>query len=210
VVQNQGSALSYRSGRPVEVPSDNAPRKLPIAVLDLKAELDHVVAPRTSTDVLTRAIVTNTTELTLLAGSAAVFRAEEFVGRTTLELIAPGEEFELQLGVEDRIRVDRELISRVVGKNMLGSTGRDRAGYRTTVTNLLPRPARVTVIDQIPVARHPDIKIRMDQVEPKPAEWDEVGILRWRLEIPPFATAELHFTFTVEAPKGKPIHGLTI
>ena len=47
--------------------------------------------------------------LLLLPGPARVFHGTQFVGETALETVAAGEEFELQLGVDDQIRVERKL-----------------------------------------------------------------------------------------------------
>jgi hypothetical protein len=54
-----------------------------------------------------RATVTNTSSLLLLPGPARVFHGTQFVGESALETVAAGEEFELQLGVDDQIRVER-------------------------------------------------------------------------------------------------------
>ena len=54
-----------------------------------------------------RATVTNTSPLLLLPGPARVFHGPQFVRETSLPTVAAGEEFELQLGVDDQIRVER-------------------------------------------------------------------------------------------------------
>ena len=62
---------------------------------------------------------------------------------------APGEEVELALGVDDRIRVERELTRRTATKATLSATRRRDVEYRITVANHTPGPARVTVLDQV-------------------------------------------------------------
>ena len=53
----------------------------------------------------------------------------DFIGASPLKLTAPGEEFELYLGVDDRIYVKRELKAREVDKKFLQDKRRLQYGY---------------------------------------------------------------------------------
>ena len=98
----------------------------------------------------------------------------------------PGEEFELQLGVDDRIRVrKRELRRRSTGKTMLGGTRSIDIAYEITVENHRDRVARVSVHDHIPLSRDGDVKVRLRETNPKPNEQDELGELTWELTLDP-------------------------
>ena len=80
------------------------------------------------------ATVTNGT-LLLLPGRARIFHGTQFVGETHLDTVAPGEEFEVQLGVDDQIKVERKLRRHSVGKALLGGTRTIDIGYEITVEN---------------------------------------------------------------------------
>jgi uncharacterized protein (TIGR02231 family) len=146
------SAATYRPAGRTAVPADGGAHRTTVAVLELSAALDHVTAPVLSTEAHLRATVANDSAHTLLPGPAAVFHGTDYVGRTALETWAPGEQIELALGVDDRIRVERDLVRRVASKAPLGSTRRREVAYRTSIANHTPAPARVTVLDQLPVA----------------------------------------------------------
>ncbi|HET7016804.1 MAG TPA: mucoidy inhibitor MuiA family protein, partial [Streptosporangiaceae bacterium] len=98
-VSEAGAALAYQVQRPLVIPSDGSPHKTTIARFDLDAVLDHLAVPVLALEAYLRATVTNGSKLLLLPGPARVFHDGQFVGETTLETVAAGEEFELQLGV---------------------------------------------------------------------------------------------------------------
>lgn len=195
-------AATYQPARPVAVPADGAAHRAVVAVLELSAVLDYVTAPVRSPDVHLRATVVNSSPHTLLPGPASVFHGGDFVGSTPLPVWAPGEEVELALGLDDRIRVRRELVRRADTKATLGSTRRREVEYRTTVANHTPRPARVTVLDQLPVSRGEGITVRELRLDPAPDERAALGELIWRLELPPGASQEIAFGLRVELAKG--------
>ncbi|MEU3274124.1 DUF4139 domain-containing protein [Saccharomonospora sp. NPDC006951] len=204
-VEQGPAAATYRLARPVAVASDGSAHCGLVAELALGASLDHLAAPIADDTVYLRATATNRSEHTLPRGKASVFHGTEFVGTTRLDPWAPGEEVELALGADDRIRVKRELVKRTAGKAALSGTRKREAAYRITVANHGPRTATVTVLDQIPVSRDGDIVVRDVRATPDPVdsgESGELGELRWRLELAPGAGEEISFGFRVDAAKG--------
>lgn len=207
-IEQRGAAVSYRIERPVAVPSDGSPHTTAITTLELPARLDYITAPKLAEEAYLRATVRNASQASLLPGAASVFHEDEFVGRVTLDHVAPQEEFELQLGIDERIKVERELVRRTVEKNLIGNNRRTQVAYRITVTNLLPRQARVTVLDQIPVGRHESIKIRLQEVNPRPSEQTDLNQLTWTLDIGPQQKQEISYLFVVEHPRDLNVIGL--
>lgn len=201
------SAATYRPVRPVAVPADGTSHRATVAVVELPAVLDYITAPVRAQEAHLRAVVLNESPHTLLPGRAAVFHGGDFVGATQLPVWAPGEEVELALGIDDRVRVERELIRRTAGKSALTSTRRRDVEYRVTVANHTPRPARVTVLDQAPVARDEGITVRETLADPPPAQRTDLGVLTWRLELQPGERGEITFAVRVELAKGVELSG---
>ncbi|GAB3854343.1 DUF4139 domain-containing protein [Dactylosporangium cerinum] len=200
-------AATYRPARVVAVPADGTTSRATVLVLELASQLDHVAAPARSTDVHLRAVVTNSSQHTLPPGLAAVFHEADFVSKTTLSTWAPGEELELALGLDDRVRVERELTRRTATKATLGSTRRREVEYRTNVGNYTGRPVRITVLDQLPVSRHDQITVKETVLEPQPAERTDLGVLTWRLVIPEGQTQTVRLGYRVETGKGIELSG---
>lgn len=203
-----GVALVYRVPRPMEVPSDGAPHKTTVARFDLDAALDYVTVPALVPEAYLRATVTNATELLLLPGPANVFHDSEYVGASSVGTVAPGEELEVQLGVDDRIRIERELRRRSTSKAVLGGTRTIDIVYELSVENHRPEPARIRVHDHVPVSRDGDIKVRLRQADPKPVEHDDLGRLSWDLTLQPGETSTVAFGFAVEHPSNASVVGL--
>ncbi|WFE28709.1 DUF4139 domain-containing protein [Solwaraspora sp. WMMD791] len=201
------SAATYQPARPVAVPADGSAHRATIAVLELPARLDHVTTPVVTPEAHLRATVRNTSEHTLLPGPVAVFHDVDFVASARLPMWAPGEETELALGVDDRLRVERRLHRRAETKATLGSTRRREVEYRITVGNHTSRPATVEVRDQLPVSRDEAVVVRETVVVPPPVERTELGELSWRLSLAPGEGGEITLGFRVDLAKGVDVAG---
>ncbi|TDU83928.1 uncharacterized protein (TIGR02231 family) [Kribbella voronezhensis] len=206
-VEQGVTAATYTPPRPVAVPADGASHRATIASVGLDAELDYITAPVRSTDVHLRATVVNSSAHTLPAGKAAVFHEADFVGSAALPLWAPGEEVELALGLDDRIRVERKLVRRTASKATLGSTRRREVEYETRIENHTPRTARVTVLDQLPVARDHEIAVKPISTEPEPAEVTDLGVVTWKLDLPADDEVRIKLGFRVDTAKSVDLTG---
>ena len=203
-----GAGLAYRVQRPLAVPADGGPHKTMVARFELDAALDHLAVPVLAPEAYLRATVTNTSSLLLLPGPARVFHDTQFVGETSLETVAAGQEFELQLGVDDQIRVERELRRRSTGKAVIGGTRTIDVAYQITVENHRPDKTRVSVHDHVPVSADGDIKVRLRETSPDPAERNDLGELTWELSLDGGQAATIRYRFTVEHPAQVTVAGL--
>ncbi|TCC24451.1 mucoidy inhibitor MuiA family protein [Kribbella sindirgiensis] len=206
-VEQGVTAATYTPPRPVAVPADGATHRATIAAIELDADLDYITAPVRSTDVHLRATVVNSSVHTLPAGKAAVFHEADFVGSAALPLWAPGEDVELALGLDDRIRVERKLVRRDATKATLGSTRRRQVEYETTIENHTPRTARITVLDQFPVARDHEITVKRLTADPEPAETTDLGVVTWKLDLEPDAETTVKLAFRVDTGKSVELTG---
>lgn len=206
-VEQGVTAATYRPARAVAVPADGTAHRATVSVLRLEARLDYITAPVRAAEAHLRATVVNASEHTLPAGKAAVFHAGEFVGGTHLDVWAPGEEVELALGVDDRVRVERELVRRGATKAMLGASRRRDAEHRIRITNHTPAAARVSVLDQLPVSRDEGIVVREQRLDPAPQERTELGVLTWLLTLAPGESKDIHLGVRVESAKGVDVVG---
>ncbi|MDQ6695412.1 MAG: mucoidy inhibitor MuiA family protein [Chloroflexota bacterium] len=208
-LESSGAAVTYRVVRPVSIPSDGAPHKTTITTMDLDAQLDYVTVPRLAEEAYLRAKITNSSPFIFLAGSANIFHGADFVGATRLEMVVPKAELEVQLGVDDRIKVERELTGRQIGKTFIGNTRRTAFGYKITVTSHLDSPAQVTLFDQLPVSRNEEIKVKLQEASPTPTEQSDLNIMKWKLQLAPQQKQEVVFEFVVEQPRSVQVTGIT-
>ena len=205
--ESESGAVTYTVARPLAVPGDGSPHKTLIASLDLAAALDYLTVPVLAAEAYLRATVSNG-PLLLLPGQARIFHGPQFAGETRLDSVAPGEEFEVQLGVDDQIKVERQLRRRTTSKAVLGSTRTIDIGYEITVANHRDRTAVVSVRDHLPVSTDGDIRVKQREVSPAPAATDELGELSWTVTLAAGESAALRHRFTVEHPAQVTVAGL--
>jgi uncharacterized protein (TIGR02231 family) len=208
-VSESGAALTYRLAGAAGVPGNNEPRKVTIATVNFKPIVTYVTAPKREQVCYRRAEIKNDSAYSLLPGRAQLFEGDEYLGATGLDFVAPGQTFELALGADERLRVERELAARDVDKAfIIGDRRRLRYGYTIELENLRDSPQQVTVRDQIPVARDEQIKVKLDAADPKPSEQSELGQLEWKLTLERGAKRAIRFDFSVEHPRSMDVIGL--
>jgi len=207
-VSESGAALTYQIPSRADVPSGGGPRKVTVSTFKLRPELDAVTAPRLEPVCYRRAKVRNESPYTLLPGQAQLFENEDYLGATPLELAAPGQEFELALGADERLRVERKLIGRDVDKTLLADRRRIRYKYRIEVENLRDAAQVVFVRDQLPVSRHEQVKVKLDAATPQPTKHSDLNQLEWKLTLAPAAKVAVQLEFSVEFPRAMDVVGL--
>jgi uncharacterized protein (TIGR02231 family) len=208
-VDTSGAVVTYHVPAKVNVPADGEPHKVTVANYSLQPELDYVTAPKLVEAAYRRATVDNDSPYTLLPGGVNLFAGDEFIGTTSLELTAPQGEIELYLGVDDRVKVERELVRRDVDKSLLGGKRRVRYAYEIRLENLLAQDAKITVHDQIPASRHEDIKVKLESAEPAPSENTELNLLDWEITLAARQKQTIRFDFMVEHPQTMQVLGLS-
>jgi uncharacterized protein (TIGR02231 family) len=207
-VSESGAALTYQIPSRADVPSGGEPRKVTVASFKLRPELDAVTAPRLEPVCYRRAKVKNESPYTLLPGKAQVFENDDYLGSAPLELTAPGQELELALGADERLRVERELLGRDVDKTFLADRRRIRYKYRIEVENLRDTPQTLLVRDQIPVSRHEQVKVKLDAAAPQPSKHTDLNQLEWKLALAARTKQTVQFEFSVEFPRAMEVVGL--
>ncbi|MCC3527871.1 MAG: mucoidy inhibitor MuiA family protein [Microcoleus sp. PH2017_22_RUC_O_B] len=209
-VSREGSTVSFQVGGNTNIPSDGTPHKVTIFSENYPSKPEYIAIPRLVSFAYLQAIITNpTTGATLLPGKANIFRDNTFVGTLQLDNISPGEEFQLNLGIDEGLKIERELVERQVDKKLIGNQRRTTYAYRLILTNLQQVPAKLTLKEQLPVPRKEQIKVRLTQTNPKIVA-GEMGLLEWIISLPPQAKQELYYQFVVEHSPELTVIGLDI
>lgn len=207
-VQDSGTAVSFAVSGSVDIPSDGSPHKTTVHQLRFEAQVDYLAVPKHTDAVYRRAKMINDGPSPLLDGPANLFVGDEFIGKTRLEYTPHNGEVELLLGVEERMTIARELARRDVDKRLLRDNRQLRYGYEITVKNLLPQAAAIEIHDHIPVSRHEQIKIKLEEVKPQPHEKSDLNLMEWHLHLDAGAEEIITYTFVVEHPRAMTVIGL--
>lgn len=194
-------AVTFVIDQPLAVPSDNSVRKAFITTLSLEGELDYIAIPSQAEEAFLCARIKNTSDVTLLPGHALIFFGSQYVGKTDVKAVAPGETLSVQVGERERIRVRRQLTEHAATKPSAENFSRTEFIYRITLANETVEPIGLTVLDHLPFSRNKNIKVLVRAVSPQPVEQTELNIFRWRIELLPGERQEIVLGFAVEHPK---------
>nr|WP_230966700.1 mucoidy inhibitor MuiA family protein [Nostoc sp. NZL] len=209
-VSKEGSVVTFKLNGGGNIPSDGAPHKTTIFNDDYPCSFDYVAMPRLVSFAYLQANVKNNPNgATLLPGKANIFRDNVFIGTTKLENIAPGQEFKLNLGIDEGLKIERDLVERLVDKRLISNQRRITYSYRLFIINLLDKEVNLKLTEQLPISRNEQIKVRLSRSNPQ-IQLGEMGILEWQLTLPLQERREIYYQFNVEHPPDLMVVGLDI
>ena len=209
-MSQQGSVVTFQLGGGGNIPSDGNPHKATIFNDNFPCQFEYIAMPRLVSFAYLQATAKNRTDgATLLPGKANIFRDDVFVGTSNLENTAPGQEIKLNLGIDEGIKIDRELSERQVDKTFLAGNRRITYAYRLKLTNLLNSVNHIQINDQIPHSRTEQIKIKLLKITPQ-IQPGELGRLVWELDLPANGKTEINYQFSIEHPEGIRVQGLDV
>jgi len=213
--EEKGIAVVYKLPSKISVKSDKSEHKFPISSQILLAEFEYSSYPRVSPFAYLGSRVVNSKDLQLLAGRVNIFLEGDFVGSSHLDNIAPSEEFDLYLGIDENVKVKRECLEKKVDETLIAGipsrTKRTTFKYKLTVENYKSKKTKVKLFEAIPVSEDDRIKIKINEIsfEPEEQDWeDRKGIWLWELELDPQQKQEIFYTYTVEHPRDMQVEGL--
>jgi uncharacterized protein (TIGR02231 family) len=212
-VENQASAVVFAAGGRQTVRSNNQSHRITVAVLDFPATFRYSVVPKLVASAFLQAKIKNSSNYPLLAGPTSIFLDNTFVANGGLNAIAPGEEFEAFLGVDEGIKVEHKLIKRQEQKEgVFGGRVKWLYEYSIKLTSHKPQTYAVVVKDQFPISGNGEIQVEM--LEPVVKDNDEklkkdnLNQLEWNLRLAPDQVVEIPLKFTVSYPKEMKVQGL--
>lgn len=213
-----GFDYAYVAEAPIDLPSSGAFVSLPIELREAEAKPRYITVPRETQDVFRIVALRNPLNAPLLPGPADVYVAGKFALTSQLEFTPIGGRIELGLGVEQSIKIARNV---EFVEDSSGMFKRQLALSHTIeveIQNHLSSPALVEVRERVPVAatnQAEDIAIVVERVTP---EWEDYEPERpgapkleggrvWKVEVPAAGKRELSATWVVKIPSNHEVIG---
>ena len=205
-VRSGATAMEFVVEGASSIASDGASHRTFVARFERPIALRCRAVPELDEHAYLTATVTNASEYVLLEGGAAVFLDDAFVGRTTLKTVLPNESFDVSLGVDEGVSIDRELLEKLdSSEGFAGRISRKTFAYRIVAKNRHDFPVRLEVTERLPKPLDERIKVKLL----KPAIsgrsdslWiDEGNRVHWVRRLAPGETWRIPFSFRVDAPK---------
>ncbi len=201
-VQGTGAVVFAIPGHRT-VAGDGSEQRLPVGTQTFGVAMELSTVPKLVPEVYRQARLRYEGEAPLLPGTVSTFVGADYVGSGEQKTVVPGEEFLLSFGTDDRLRVERQLVSRQqeyvgVGKK----TTRWTFHFRIKVSNFGDEAQLVRLVDQVPIAEVDRVVVKMlDSTPASPANPDDgPGIMKWKLEVPPGGEQVVDLRFSVTAP----------
>ncbi len=180
--------------------------RLPIGNVRLQAGHRILAAPELSLNAVRILDLANRGEQPLLPGKVSLYVDGAFLGFTELDFIAPGEDFELFLGVVDHLKLARSLDRRGSELSRRGARTKLSVSFRLRVENLSGRGELVELRDRIPVSQTDQIRVSGVKVSPE-GQPDAKGLLSWSVRLAPGEAREYRVAYTIEYPTELPAAG---
>lgn len=209
--RTEGVSVVYRLDGKTSLPSRSDNQLIQIASLGLDADTHRVATPVLTQYVYLQADLTNSTDTVLLAGPAATFLGDRFVGRGSVPAVSIGESFTVGLGIDESLRAGRELVDsseRVQGGNRLATLE-----YQLTLENFGDSETTVCLMDRLPLADGEAIKVTLSEAKPEADDRSkESGVVRWDVKVPANAIgdkfAEVRYAVTIEHDRSLTLTGV--
>lgn len=197
MLQPASAIICFVAPNPSHVLSDGEVHRVPVGQLQLDSRLAYVALPqRCSSAYLCAALTNPPDKWPLLPGTAYLFRDGGYVGAETFEYVAPGASFQLSLGLDERVPIQRELVTQ---KTESDATGRDLRAYRLTIRNPFDHAIDVTVIEQIPISRSDEVDVQLTTATPSTTLGRE-GQCQWLIQLAPQAAEHIFYQYEVKHP----------
>ena len=144
----------------------------------------------------------NKPEQLVLAGRAAVYFDNAFIGYTDIDPEQIGHETELSFGLDQQIRVSRKLLSCYTSTVTLKSQTKVSYEYEIRIKNNKKGEVKLKVVDQIPVSQ--DKSVRVDAAKLSGGNYStDDGSVRWDVYLAPGEEKVLILGYDVLCPKGE-------
>ncbi len=206
-----GIAILYPLPGKYTIKSGDQERKILIKKMPFEAEFAYSTLPRISQLAYLTGKIKNATDFLLLAGEGNTYVGDDFTGRVYVPTVVPDDFLTASLGVDERVKVKRELKKMKVDKGgIFGSKTKHEMAYENSIENFHSKELTCKIVDQVPVPTDPSIKVSDVRFEPKPTEENkDQGIYTWKVVLQPKAKFVIKVSFSVEAPGEAEIQGLS-
>ncbi len=198
-VDDGGEVRNLRSATKATIPSDGRPYRVPIFSFSSEAVVEYILMPELTCQVVLKSEQTNTEGFPILAGPVDLVRSTEFVGKTSVGFIAPGEKFALGWGPDAAMRVQRTTTQKRQ-QDHLTKWNKVTTTTKLFLSNIGAEPRVVKTTERIPVSELEQVKVEViadkttNGVQP-----DENGFCAWNFTLEPYSQLEASLVFTISA-----------
>jgi len=208
------TCTSFNIPREASIPSDNKPHKVTISNLQFQVEYSYTVIPKLSLNAYLKANIRNSgkKKVPLLGGEINVFMDNNFVTKSKIQNIVPGESFSIFLGIDSSIKIDyRPVKKNTESTGLLKKSNFQTVIHETVITNNKNIPVKMVMYDQLPKSDISNIKVKLIEPElesennPGKESITPANNIKWKFDLEPKDSVTKIFKYTLEYPKDQEI-----
>ncbi len=213
-MNTSGFIGEYTVTGPATVIPDGTQAKLQIAQLENDAALFVKILPQVSTDGFMVAKFTLKGDAPILPGTLSLFRDGAFIGQDRVAaIIRPGEEGEMSFGVDDAVKVKREMLKDEAAQTGLIAMSKIiERNFVTEIESYHKQDIQIEVMEMVPASKDETILVEIlkdKTTQGYEADYKNVkGATRWTSVLKPQQKAAVNLGWKVSWPKDKNLSGL--
>lgn len=205
----------YGSEGVVDIPSDGAAHRIPLDSASAIPTIRWRTVPREAAEVYREVALSNPFATGLLPGPMDVFVEGSLVVTTPLDAeVGPGGTVYVGLGLEDRIRVARNVRVEEERGGILGDSTNVTHHVHLDLASAVGEVVDLEVLERLPVSDEKAVRIKVLSCSPEsePYAQDERhrhvrGGMRWRLSLPAGGGASVEYSYRITLPSKNEIVG---
>lgn len=198
-VDDGGEVRNLRPTRKATIPSDGRPYRVPIFSFETEADIEYVLMPEVSCQVVLKSEQTNTAKLPILAGPVDLVRTSGFVGQTSMLFIAPGERFALGWGPDGAMRVQRTAAQKKEQDHLTKWNVVTKI-VRLYLSNIGPESRIIKTTERLPVSELEQVKIEViAEQTTKGVQLDKNGFCTWNFSLSPYSQLTASLVYKISS-----------
>jgi uncharacterized protein (TIGR02231 family) len=198
-VDDGGEVRNLRPATKATIPSDGRPYRVPIFSFSSAADVEYVLMPEVSCKVVLKSEQTNTAQFPILAGLVDLVRSSEFVGKTSVLFIAPGEKFTLSWGADEAMRVQRTTTEKRE-QNHLTKWKNVTTKVKLFLSNIGAESRLIKTTERVPVSELEQVKVEViSEQTTGSTQPDDNGFCTWHFTLEPYSQLEATLVYKVSA-----------
>lgn len=197
-----------------DVPSNGQLHRVSIASAEAPAKPRFVTVPREICEVYREAEIQNPFAAPLLSGPVEVFFDGALLTTTGLRFVDRKGVLHLGLGVEDRLRVARNVRVEEGSAGLLGGSTTVEHNVTIELASSLGQKVTVEVLDRVPLSDEKDIEVKVLRSAPEASPYAQAERgqplrrgLRWAVELPPGEKQRVELVYRLTLPSKNEIIG---
>jgi hypothetical protein len=163
----------YEAGASANVPADGRLHRVNVGARECPAEVTWLSVPAEAPEVYREATLTNPFETPLLGGPVDVYLDGSLLTTASIRRIDKGGTFRCGMGVDDRVKVARNVRASEESAGLLGGSIAVTHDVSIELTCAMKEGIRVDVRERVPVTDDKNIEVKLLSAEPTPEPYDQ-------------------------------------